>query len=48
MRRRRQVGGPDVPAYAGGVALPGAEGISAGTHLLSVHGCQRNEPPTED
>jgi hypothetical protein len=37
MRRRRQVCGPDVPAYTGGVALPGAKGISACKDLLSVH-----------
>ena len=43
MARRRQVGGPDVPAYARGIALPGAEGIGAGTHLLRVQGRQRNE-----
>ena len=41
--RRRQVGGRDVTPYAGGVRLPGAEGIGAGEHLLRLHRRQRNE-----
>jgi hypothetical protein len=43
MRRLRQVSGPDVPAYTGGVFLPGAQGINAGKYFPSVHGREQNE-----